>query len=311
MAARIKGLKYEARKFRALQSTAIVAFLALTSTGFEARGDAILNGSFTGYSGTFGSAGGGLNTKSDYTGGGSLTNWTVADVSGSQGLAFLYFSGNQGSTTTNGVGITQNGRFGSFSMYDPGNVAGSTPSGGAIPNTSPGGGNFIAADGAVGYQVAIYQTVTGLTSGTTYALSFWYAAAQQSGFTGDTTEGWQVSLKGTAQTTQTTANGTTIQDTPAQPINPNTGQPGLANGGFQSWAQDTMYFTATSSSQVLTFLALGTPSGQPPLDLLSGVTLNVSTPEPASIALSGVGMASLMAVLWFRRNRARTATQTN
>jgi len=288
------------------QVVVLAGCLAFACAGTEARANAISNGTFATYTGTLsGTAGGGLNTQDDDGSGGSLTKWTITNVSGSQGLAFLYLSGNQGSTSTSGVGITQYGRFGAFSMYDPGNVAGS---GGAIPNTSPGGGNFIVADGASGYNVAIYEAVTGLTQGATYAVSFWYAAAQQSGFSGNTTEGWQVSLHGSAQTTQVAANGTTIQDTPTQAIIPGAGTPGLANGSFQAWAQDTLYFTATSSNQVLTFLSMGTPGGQPPLDLLSDVTLNVVTPEPASLALSGSGIASLIAILWFRRNRIRNSS---
>jgi hypothetical protein len=136
-------------------------------------------------------------------------------------------------------------------------------------------------------------------------VSFWYAAGQQYNFTGLTTEGWQVSLENAAQTTRAAANGTTIQDTPAQAGG------GLAQGAFQAWAQETFNFTAASSTQVLTFLSLGTPSGQPPVVLLSDVTMTGGSqspaPEPASMAISGIGMASLAALLWFRKNRARKA----
>jgi hypothetical protein len=290
----------KARRGRKLEKTVLACFVFLTSAGLEpvARANAIVNGNFTSTTGTFGTAGGGLNTLGDYTGGGSLSNWTIADVSGSTGLAFLYYAGNQGSTTTANVGVSQNGRFGAFSLYDPGNVAGATPTGGAIPNTSPGGGNFIVADGASGYSIALYQALTGLTAGATYNVSFWYAAGQQSGFTGTTTEGWQVSLENTAQTTQVAANGTTIQDTPAQAGG------GLASGAFQAWAQETFSFTASSSSQVLTFLSLGTPSGQPPAVLLSDVVMTVQpTPEPASLGMCGMGLTALIALLAFGKKQ--------
>jgi hypothetical protein len=303
MTANNTALKPRALTGRTLQRVALVGLLGLSLAGFEAtaRASYIVNGTFdTGNTG-FGTAGGGITTGSDYTGGGTLGSWTVSDVNGSSGLAFMYVSGNQGSTTTAGDGIGQTGRFGGFSVYDPGNIAGATPTGGAIPNTSPGGGNFIVADGAVGYQIAMYQTLTDLTAGTKYNVSFWYAAGQQYNFSGTTTEGWQVSLLSAAQ--MTVASGTGIQDTPTQANVPGTSSPGLANGSFQAWAEDTMQFTATSSSQVLTFLSLGTPSGQPPVDFLSDVVLTAS-PEPASLAMFGIGMAGLFSVVGFRRSRS-------
>jgi hypothetical protein len=304
MTAKITGIRPRALTRRTFQNAALVGFLGLTFAGFEApaRANYIVNGTFatTATTGTFGAAGGGINTGSDYSAGGSMNNWTVSDVSGSTGLALLYVAGNQGSTTAAGTGVNLTGRFGNFSVYDPGNIAGATPHGGAIPNTSPGGGNFIVADGAVGYQIALYQTLTNLTVGTKYDLSFWYAAGQQSGFTGVTTEGWQVSLLSTAQMTVATGSG--IQDTPTQANVAGTSSPGLANGSFQSWAQDTMEFTATGSTQVLTFLSMGTPGGQPPVDFLSDVVL-IAAPEPASMALFGVGMAGLFLVPGFRKRR--------
>jgi hypothetical protein len=39
---------------------------------------------------------------------------------------------------------------------------------------------------------------------------------------------------------------------------------------------------------VLAFLAIGTPSGEPPIVLLDGVSV-VAAPEPAAIALFGLG----------------------
>lgn len=286
----------------------LLKFATITLAGLVAstlgQAATMFNGNFTSTSGTFAAAGGALNTlksdgvTADYTGGGSLSNWTVEDVGSSTGLAELYFAGNQGSTTTNGDGVNLTSRFGNFSVYDPGNVAGATPTGGAIPNTSPGGGNFVAADGAVGYQLAIYETLTNLTPNAAYAVTFWYAAAQQYSFTGVTTEGWQVSMENAAQLTQVTANGTTIQDTPAQAGG------GLAQGSFQAWAQQTFDFKAASSTQVLTFLSLGTPSGEPPVDFLSNVQLSPA-PEPASLWMFGAGIVPLAGLFLMRRIRLR------
>jgi len=44
----------------------------------------------------------------------------------------------------------------------------------------------------------------------------------------------------------------------------------------------------------LTFLSLGTPSGQPPAVLLSDVVMNATVPEPASVTFFAVGMASFL-----------------
>jgi hypothetical protein len=307
MTMKIPSAVCKSRNRSKLEAIALAGLLTSTLAGFAqpARATTLFNGNFTSTAGTLGTAGGGLNTlqsngvSGDYTTGGSLNSWTIQDVGSSSGLAFVYYAGNQGSTTTNGDGVNLNGRFGNFSVYDPGNIAGATPSGGAIPNASPGGGNSIAADGASGYQVAIYQTLTSLNPGSIYAVTFWYAAAQQYSFSGTTTEGWQVSLENAAQVTQVAANGTTIQDTPAQP------GAGLAQGSFQAWAQQTFNFTATSSTEVLTFLSLGTPSGQPPVDFLSDVQLSpTATPEPAALGMFGLGLVSL-AALRMRRNRLR------
>lgn len=143
---------------------------------------------------------------------------------------------------------------------------------------SPTGGNFIAADG--GYQVGpISQTINGLVVGQQYVVGFDWAAAQQSGYTGDTTENWTVSLGAEQYTT------TTVQN---------------ASQGFVPWMHETMTFTAQNTSEVLSFLAMGTPTGQPPFSLLDNVTMMASVsavPEPSSWAMlaGGLGLLGFMA----------------
>ena len=57
-----------------------------------------------------------------------------------------------------------------------------------------------------------------------------------------------------------------------------------------------MVFTATASSELLTFLAVGTPSGVPPFSLLDGVSMTSAAPEPAYMGLIGIGLVLLGAV---------------
>lgn len=147
---------------------------------------------------------------------------------------------------------------------------------------SPDGGNFIGADGA--FEVgAITQTLTGLVAGQQYSVGFDYAGAQQSGFTGPTTESWIVNLGNNNATAQST------------PILSDSSQ------GFTGWNHEVFTFTADGSSDTLSFLAAGTPNGEPPFSLLDGVTM-VAVPEPASMLLMGTGLAALGLVR--RRRRA-------
>jgi hypothetical protein len=95
---------------------------------------------------------------------------------------------------------------------------------------------------------------------------------------GATTEQWRVTLGGEAETSSLMHN---------------------ASQGVVPWSQQTLDFIATSTSEVLTFLALGTPGGEPPVSLLADVSMT-DIPEPASFALVGGGVLALLAA---RRRR--------
>ena len=151
---------------------------------------------------------------------------------------------------------------------------------GPFPATSPDGGNFVEADGDPSYSGAIYQTITGLTAGKTYEVSFYQAAGQQAGFTGPTTEQWQVSLGDQTQLSKLYS---------------------LPQGAVGPWELQRMLFTANSSSEVLTFLAEGTPGGAPPISFLDGVWMGV--PEPADWVLMLLGVAGLGAAARASRKR--------
>ena len=151
----------------------------------------------------------------------------------------------------------------------------------AAPGPSPNGGNYFLEDGWTTGQVALSQTVTGLKVGHTYQLSFWQASAQEDCLFDDgtscdptvpplntETEQWQVTFGAT------TINST-LMTTPIHTSIP--------------WNEQIMNFTATSTSQLISFLALGTPTNGPPLVLLDGIDLE-ETPEPGSGALIALGL---------------------
>jgi hypothetical protein len=168
-------------------------------------------------------------------------------------------------------------------LWGPGN-------GGVGPATlgpSPDGGNFVAIDGPFNSPpngAALTQTINGLVAGQQYVVSFYWAAAQQgpaplgtppqAGFTGPTTEEFDVSLGGQTIDTSVLTN---------------------VSMGFSGWNQATMTFTAdTTGSELLSFLAVGTPTANnaPPFALLDGVSLTSATPEPSSLALLATGLLS-------------------
>ena len=78
----------------------------------------------------------------------------------------------------------------------------------------------------------------------------------------------------------------------------------IVSRGFTGWMTGSMTFTATSASELLEFVSLGAPSGQPPVALLDGVSLTGLTgaaPEPGTWAMMGLG---------FRRSRPCRLSQT-
>ncbi len=151
---------------------------------------------------------------------------------------------------------------------------------------SPTGGNFVAADG-VYYVAPISQTIDGLTVGQSYRLTFDWAAAEQQGWTNPTTENWTASLGGQTYTTPTV-------HTPSQ--------------GFSGWMQQSFDYTATGTSEVLSFLAGGTPVGEPPFVLLDNVSLTANTPVNATAVPEPAGwgvLAAGMVLLGMARLRSR------
>jgi hypothetical protein len=169
---------------------------------------------------------------------------------------------------------TATGFYGAFSLWS--STSAGSPN--TFNNAGPTGGNFAAADSDYGTQ-PITQTINNLTPGHTYQLSFAWAGAQQSGFTGATTDSFAVSLGGQTFNTAT--------------IN-------LPNEGFSGWMNQTFNYTATSTSEVLSFLAAGAPA-VPPFALLANVQL-VDAPEPGTLMIL---LSPIVALAGIARRRSR------
>jgi hypothetical protein len=193
---------------------------------------------------------------------GQLGYNTTANGWSSTGYNFIFASGTADNTVSGG----SPGQYGNVYLWGP-----NDGSANGLPASSPDGGNYVAADGAFGVA-PIQQTIDGLTVGSTYTVGFWWAGAQQYNFFGPNTEQWQVSLGSQSQST-------VVVDNSSQ--------------GFTGWTYQTFTYTATSASEVLSFLAVGTPNGVPPFSLLDGVSLYAAAPEPSSwiLILGALGLA--------------------
>jgi hypothetical protein len=168
-------------------------------------------------------------------------------------------------------------------------VNGPVPVYGPFPN-SPSGGNFVEADGDPSFSGVIEQRITGLTVGQIYAVSFSQAAGQQTGFTGATHEQWAVGLGTTLALSESSA------QLSHQMTLPGPNGPGGAAADVYPWESQTLMFTATATSEVLSFLAVGGPNTNnlPPISFLDGVSMN-AVPEPSAVILFGSGLLGMAA----------------
>jgi hypothetical protein len=212
-----------------------------------------------------------------------FTNGSFETVGAGITSSFQLAAGN----TTDLPGWTSAGSFLDCVVF-PGSASTDTCGNGAKlwpgPTTSPDGGNFYADDGDPSFATTLSQTITNLVPNQPYTVSFWQAAAQFQFFTGATTERWHVCLG---------------SDNPCQdsPIMNN------ANHGFVNWSLQSLTFTPMASTEVLSFFAVGMPSGLPPVVLLDGVSITAA-PEPGTCVLLGVTLLSIGIARMRRKKRA-------
>jgi hypothetical protein len=219
------------------------------------------------------------------SGAGTVTGWAVVNPAGETSYNILYNT----STATTGAPVT---RFGTSTAQGLWALPSNTASMGI-------GSNFIALDGDRGdifganaVQGELQQQITGLTAGTVYTLTFDFAAGQLQSRTGATTEVLDVSMSGTHGTQSfQTDGGTPLAD---------------ATKSATPWELETFTFTATDSTELLKFLSVGTPDGEPPMALLDNVSLVNTVPEPATWGLMLLGVGAIGASLRMRRRTAAT-----
>jgi hypothetical protein len=256
-----------------------VSATAIATLAASAQAVTLINGNFNPVDGR---------TVSSFFSDGGVSGWTVGEDGNSGKLAFVAPIGGPAPTELNALARSR-----SAGIWV---LRGDTP----IPSPDGIAQWFVAVDGDPTYSTPISQTVTGLTAGQKYDVTFYQAAGQQVGLDNGTTEQWAVNLGATVLSTSnySTAGKLSALMSPVQPFGPgldtfDSNRKQLTGGtatNVSPWQKQTLTFTADAASTTLSFLAVGTPSGRPPFSLLAGLAVTpTSVPEPFTIIGTIVG----------------------
>lgn len=160
--------------------------------------------------------------------------------------------------------------------------------------TNSPGGKFYYSDAQPNYNSTyIYQTISGLTAGQKYTLTFKDAFGNENGGPVGNTAGWEVNFGGANP-----AGGSF--SFPSDGVTKTTALYTVDPHG-SGWFDEVMTFTATGATDDLAFKPLG--SGFPPFALLTDVSLS-AVPEPAAWTMILLGVGGLGALA--RRRRIAT-----
>jgi hypothetical protein len=251
----------------------------------------------------------------------NLVNLDFANYTGSNPKNYFQNVDPVGWTETTGIGTAD------LVFVDSPTPGGNATNGPNATYQAPTGlpFNYVQADGNPVFESGFNYKVTGLSTGTTYTLSFYQAASQQTGFSGSTTNQWIVALGTVGSTlyaaksaTPGTADdfcGTTCvyEDTDGTASIAASQLMDVPSEGLVNWEFVSVNITADATTDVLSFLAWGdngNTTNLPPMAFLTGVNAPsglVGVPEPATLSLFGVGLLGLGAVKRRRRAKAKSA----